>query len=230
MRKLIVSILALTFMALGVNGDDIVPQISVSAVGEVSVKPNLQFWDCVVKTTAPELEKVAEQHSETMKAVLTYLTKNSIEGKDIQTTRMSFREDWSYKAGKRIKNGYLATTNIKFKLRELNQYEAFWKGLSAIDGFSVRNVSYDHSDKEQFQKESLKRALLKAKEKANFIAETLGEKLGDVISVREAQDNRRPRLMAEASRSMLSVNKNGSIAPGEITFRKQIDAIFMLKK
>lgn len=228
MKKTIVALFMSMFTSALINAEDTIPQVSVAASGEISVPPNILLWSCTVKTTAADLPQTTQIHTSRMQAALRYLTNNGIDEKDLQTTRMNFRENWSFKAGSRVKNGYVATSSVNFKVADLDKYNELWSGLSKLEGLSVNNVSYDHSGKKKLQKECLKKALLNAKEKAAFIAETLGEKIGRVLKVAESGDNGYPRPMMEATMSVRGGDQAPAIAPGEITITKRVSATFML--
>jgi len=227
MKKIITVLFMTMFTSALVNATESTPQVSVTAAGEISIKPNILLWDCTVKTTAANLAQVTEQHSAIMQTALSYLSKSGVSEKDLQTTRMNFRENWSFKAGTRVKNGYIATSSINFKVTDFDKYNKLWTGLSKIDGLSVNNVNYNHSDRKELQKECLKKALIAAKEKASFIATTLDEKIGRVLKVVESGENGHPRPMIHAM-SARSGDQNQAIAPGEITITKKVSATFML--
>lgn len=227
MRKIIIVLFMSMFTSVLINAEDTIPQVSVTASGEISVTPDILLWSCTVKTTAADLSETTKMHTSRMQTALRYLTDNGVDEKDLQTTRMNFRENWNFKAGSRVKNGYVATSNVNFKISDLGKYNELWAGLSKIEGLSVNNVSYDHSDNEKLQKECLKKALLNAKEKAVFIAETLGEKVGRVLKVVESGSSNHPRPMMETM-SVRGGDQTPSIAPGELTISKQVSATFML--
>jgi uncharacterized protein YggE len=100
---------------------------------------------------------------------------------------------------------------------------------------SVNSVSYDHSKRVELQKETRKKALLAAKEKAGVMAETLDAKIGEVLAISEDMENgggwnNRANLNNSVQAiAVASDGENGSsIAPGTIPIRMRVLVTFRL--
>lgn len=179
---LIISLLVIT-QAIA---DEIkIPHITVTGKVKMMVEPDQMIWSVNVVNRGLSLKEVAENHSSIVGDVISLLTEMDIDKDQIQTSRMQFGENWVYKGGTRVKEGFYAHTDISFKLLKLEKYNPLWMGLSKKENVSVREVKYSISDPESYQNEARKDALISAKEKAVSMAGVLGAKLGEPLAIKE---------------------------------------------
>src|SRR5262245_20694775 len=161
------------------------PHVTAFGTAVTEVVPDKMIWSLRVETRGQSLENVADKHSQTVQTVLDFLKKEGIEEKAMQTSRMELGENWEYQANSRIRNGYIASTEISFKLTDLNAYERLWKGLAKIPSVSVQGVSYDHTKRIQYQNETRQKAILAARDKADSMARVLGAEVGDPLLIED---------------------------------------------
>ena len=226
MKKLLMSVLIAFLICGSIFADDIkLPHIIVHGTAIKKVIPDTLNWSLSVKNIDGELQNVAKQHTAIIEKVLTFLKDNKIPSEEIQTTRMSFGENWTYKNRSRVKEGYFASTSISFKINDFKMYNSLWLGLSKFKNLSIRNVSYDHSKMIDLQNKTRQKALLVAKEKAERLAKTIGSQIGEPLLIEENPSNRRSFYLAE--RSMNTKSKD-SIAPGKISIQMSIKVAFRL--
>jgi len=214
------------------------PHITVTGTVITEVVPDRIVWSLALKNTGLELAKVAAKHAALSADLLKALKELGIEDKEVQTSQMGFGENMVYRNNENVKEGYFASTLISFKLAELIKYKEVWLTLSAMDHVSVNNVAYDHSKRIELQKETRKKALLAAKEKAGVMAETLEAKIGEVLAISEDSEtngvwnNRANLLNGNNSIQAIAVAADGengsSIAPGTIPIRMRVLVTFRL--
>lgn len=211
------------------------PHISVSGTARMEVVPDSLVWTLQLKNTGLELAKAAEKHAGMSASLLKTLRELGIEEKNLQSSQMEFGENIVFHDNRSVKEGHFASTEIIFKLVDLNKYKEIWVLLSAINHLSVESVTYDHSKRIELQKETRQKALLAAKEKAAAMAETLGSKIGDVISIEEdSESNERwyqslnPISNTQANPAIDADDVNSSIACGTIPIRIRVLVNFRL--
>ena len=186
MKKVFGCVMLLVLSSISVLGKDFeVPHVSVVGTFAVKVTPDQMIWSIKVLNKGLVLEEVAANHSERVEDAIQFLTSNGVVKTSIQTSQMTFSENWEYKNRERVKEGYFASTHIKFTLSEFNKYKTLWMGLAAIDDLSVEGVDYDHSESISFRNEAREKALLAAKDKAVALATTLDSVIGPVLSIEE---------------------------------------------
>ena len=211
------------------------PHITVTGTVITDVTPDRLVWSLALKNTGLELAKVAEKHATLSADVLKALKELEIEDKEVQTSQMEFGENMVYRDRDHVKEGYFASTTISFKLADLAKYKVVWLRLASMSHLSVNSVTYDHSKRIELQKETRKKALLAAKEKAVVMAQTLDARVGEVLAMSEDMDaaggwNNRVNLNNSIQAIVVAGDgeNGGSIAPGTIPIRIRVLVTFRL--
>lgn len=212
------------------------PHISVYGTSTIQAAPNQMKWILNVRNINPGSMGVAEVHGTTVAKVLAFLKQNQIAEETVQTSRMQLSENevWNPAMQKTVSDGYAASTDIEFTLTDLTRYSPIWMGLSGIPGVRVRNVILDHTDRIRIQNESRTQAVLAARDKAKAIAETLGVKIGQPLSVEEDLTAADPYLAQTTNSASNEVRWVGSsvggdqVAPGSIPIRTRVKATFRI--
>jgi uncharacterized protein YggE len=147
---------------------------------------------------------------------------------------MEFGDNMEYRFGSQVKEGYFASTIMRFHTSELEKYKPLWIGLADIPGVSVDNVSYDHSKRIEFQNETRQKALLLAKEKATDLAKTLGSEIREPLlieedlSVSEGWQEINGSMRNSISSSDEGANPKADMAPGKIPITIRVKVSFRL--
>jgi uncharacterized protein YggE len=206
-------------------------QVSVIGTATTKVTPDLMHWRIQVENKGAELGKVAQAHSRYVAAALDYLKQQKISEKSIQTSGMEFGENWSYQNGKKILEGYRASTEISFKLTELDKYQTHWMNIAGLDNVSLKGVAYDHSERIEYEKQTRIKALKAAKTKADLMASVLDSKVGKPILIEEYQPQfaRGNNTVNFARSAEGATASNSSFAPGEISITVRVKVSFQLK-
>jgi uncharacterized protein YggE len=185
-------------------------------------------WSLRVETKGPSLETVVSEHSTTVK-------KSKVDEKTIQASRMEFGENWEYRSDSRVREGYVATTEIAFKLKEFENYKPLWLGLAKIHGVSISAVTYDHTRRIEFQNESRRKAVLAARDKARALAEALGAVIGEPLMIEEDlspsegwQFQRNTSLNNLRAADAEAQGQSTGLAPGTIPITVRVKAAFRL--
>jgi len=215
-----------------------IPHITVSGTAITKAVPDKVVWWVRIKNTGADLRKVAEKHAEMTASLIKEVKSFGVDDKDIQTARMEFGEHMVDRGRQRVKEGYEATTEATFALADLAKYKDVWLRMADTSGLTVRSVSYDLSKRIELQKETRRKALLAAREKAGVMAETLDAKVGEVLSISEdlaaaeGWNGGNGIFNSVAQASSVAGNGDGEggdvIAPGTIPIRIRVQVSFRL--
>jgi len=224
-------IATMTIPVLAVADTD-VPTITVTGTAFTEVVPDQMIWHLRLQNKGPELPGVAEVHQQRVGSLLSLLKKEGIEEKELRTSRMTFGEHRVYRQGTQYKEGYIASTNVTFTSGDLDSYGELWILLSGIEGVEVHSVSYDLEDRITVQDETRREALRAAHRKAADLAEVLGATLGGPLHIVEQGSGVRP-LPRHSNVAMRMDSEGGggqapAQAPGQITIRMGVEAVFRL--
>ncbi|MFO7608669.1 MAG: SIMPL domain-containing protein [Candidatus Krumholzibacteriia bacterium] len=199
------------------------------------VAPNQMKWHVVVRNVDPETARgAAKDHGTVVGSVLDFLKDGKIAAQDIQTSGMQLGENWQHNRGERVREGYYASTDVTFMLKDISQYEQVWTGLADLASVSIQSVELDHSDRITLQNEARVDAVLAAREKAQGIAVALGAKLGAPLAVdedpliNEGLRGRLPNASNVMTTSGQSAGADDLFAPGSIPIRSRVKVEFAL--
>lgn len=207
------------------------PHIIVYGTAQIQVKLNEMNWLLNVRNEAKELPATAAAHAQTVQKVLEFLKSHKIDEDKLQTSHMQFGENWKYLDRERVKVGYYASTGISFTISDFDLYQKFWYGLAQIEGVSIQNISYAHSERIRYQNQTREKALLAAREKAVKLAATLGSQIGEPLIIEETVPQSFPVMLSNTAlrADMGEAAPAQSLAPGQLTISTNVRIVFKLK-
>lgn len=223
-----VLIISFLFLSLAAFADEL-PRISVTGTAVTLVKPDLIIWNIRVENEEKELNQVAEKHTKIVENILAFLKTKNINKNNIQTSSMKFGVKTKYIDNTQVKDGYFASTDISFELRQLDQYNGIWTGLANIDNVEIINISYDTSKRIDIKNETRIKALLAAQSKAKALAEAVDAKIGEPILIEDTSQQWSPSTANNIQFSRAEVSdRSGNIAVGELRIEMEVRAEFKL--
>ena len=226
------------FLAANVcQADEIqLPHITVYGTAVTDVVPDQMVWSVQVRIERQDLEQAASELAKSVGEVLSLLKKLKVENKDVQTSRMEFGGNKEYRSSSWVKTGYYAETDVSFKLTDFSRYKELWIGLTKIIGVSVESVSYDDGKRIEHRKETRRKALEAAREKAVEMAKVLGSQIQEPLLVEEDLYNDQTSVRNTNIQIVNSVQaaenpnvrEDGQLALGTIPIQVRIKVSFRL--
>jgi uncharacterized protein len=205
------------------------PQISVYGSAVSEVVPDQVYWHISIRSEGKKVSELANSHAEKIKKVLAYLQNQKIKKEHTQTRQMNLTENWNYNTGKRVKEGYVANTQIQFRSDDLKQYSSLWSGLSELEGISIEMTHFDSSKRLSIQSETRTLALKAARQKAQNMAAALDVKIGKPILIEEFEMHDDVRIQPMMESKMMAAN-DAIVAPGQLEIRMQVRVVFALEQ
>ena len=220
---------------MAANADDNLqlPHVTVYGTATAEVIPDQMIWSLKAKNQGLVLENVAKEHMKIVKDLLRLLRDNKVNEKTIQTSRMEFGENWEYRSSTRVREGYFASTQISFKITDLDLYSKLWLEMAKMPAASVENVAFDHTKRIDYQNETRQRAILAAREKAVLMAKAVGAEIGEALLVEEDLSIETPWLVNSVNNNLRALPdgepaRAEGVAPGTIPIRIRVRAAFRL--
>lgn len=219
-------ILALTTTAVMAQNTLPPPTIDVTGEGIVRVVPDEVTINIRVENTGENVKSLKKQNDAIVNDVIKFLKKMNIENKDVQTQYMNLNKNYDYNTKTYT---FAANQAISIKLYDLSQYEAIISGLLDTGVNRIDGVMFSSSKKEalesQARKNAIENALMKAKEYAGVLNQTVGK----AVSISE-QTNARPGPIMYKSAMMSDQSGGGqeTIAPGEMEIKTSVNVSFLL--
>jgi uncharacterized protein YggE len=165
-------------------------------------------------------------------SLLKFLRGQDIAERELQSSRMQLRENWEYRNSSRLRDGYVASTDVVFTSKKLDAYNVLWTGIAQQKNVSVSGVEFETSDRIRLQEETRLNALRAARTKAEKMATELGARLGEPLAIEEVVPewfnpaaNRVNNIAINAGNSE---DTNEDIAVGTIAIRQKVRIVFRL--
>lgn len=228
MKKIIISLLVLfPFVNLSAQTLDLRRKIEVNGTAETEVTPDIIYISISLKEYLDGKKKVAIETLE--RALQTAVSKAGIPKEQLMVNDIaSYHFTWDRK-----NPDYLASKQYRIKVSDLSKWNQLLAGIDA-KGIQYSNIeSYDYSKLEAAKKDLKIQALKAAREKAVYLAEAVGEKVGMALEINEQANEAYPQTVYRTQLMMKSDAVAAEPMP-DIDFKKiklsaQIRAVFELK-
>lgn len=163
------------------------PIISVSGEGIVEATPDRATISVGVVTREKNPSAVQAANAKTATSVINSIVSLGIERKNISTGNYSFSPTYRHtENGKSILEGYEATNSVTIIVDNLNLVGKVIDAALNHGANRVDSLNFGLRDKNFYQDEALRLAILDAKRKAEIVAATLGK---NIVSVRSISIN-----------------------------------------
>lgn len=206
-----------------------VPQVSVLGQAEKQVVPDEIRWLLTVRTEGATTTEVAKDHVRDVSAVLSMLTELGQQEEHVSTTNMQLSEHWVYRNNSRKKQGYFASTSIRFVSNSFDDYVDYWTRLAAFKTVSVSSVVFGVSKRKEIEEEVKVLAIENARKKARQFAAALGAEIKAPLLIEELGDQN--SFSARPVRAALMESDGGQapVSPGTQMIQAQVKVVFSLK-
>ena len=188
-RSLLPALLAaLAVTAPLVSAEENVPVRSISVTGTMQTKiaPDQVLWNIQLIDTDPDMRKAKTASDERIKAVLALREKLGVKEGDLETGTVNIRRE--YHENERGRRGefkhFVVRRGVTIRQRDLKRFDEFLDSLVASTEMEV-SFSFDSSKRHEARADTRIEALKIARDKAAKMAETVGAKLGQVLTINE---------------------------------------------
>jgi uncharacterized protein YggE len=166
---------------------DLIKKIEVTGTAELEIVPDELYFSISLK------EYFKDEKNQKDKVGLETLEKQLIEAvksaglpkENLSVSGVTGYREWT---GKKKPQYFLAAKQFQLKLSNTNNINEL---MAKVDDRGVEYVNMnrvEHSKKEEFRRQVKINALKAAKEKAGYLLESIGEKLGEVIEIHEIEE------------------------------------------
>lgn len=206
-------------------------KIEVNGSSEMEVTPDIIYLSISLK------EYFKDNNSKKKVEINTIETQlyNAVQAAGIPKENLTINNisGYNYQWEKKKNPDFLVAKQYRLKVTNLNSYN---KLMDAIDAKAVQytNVeSYDYSKIEPLKKELKIKALKAAKEKADFLAAALNNKVGEPLEIQEINNESYPQPIYRAN--MMTAKVSDEAFSPEIDFKQiklnyQMRVVFELVK
>ena len=226
----------LTMIALVLGGcgtvdkSDVKPaggEITVIGKGEAIGKPDQAQVQVGVDILADSVEVAASQNQAVINEIMSALTAQGVEPKDIQTTNFNVWVEQIYLEGQTPQvGGYHVSNQVNVTIREIDKVGEV---LSAVIGAGANNIfgiSFSVADPATMEAEARAKAMEDARARAEELARLGQVELGEVKLISEVIAQTGPPF---AAFEQAATAEAPSIAPGQLTFQIQLQVTYNIR-
>lgn len=188
-----------TYFNFSLGSNNTYNTFEVVGVGKVSATPNIATTSYTITETAATEEAARSEANNKQNQALAELKKIGIEESDITSNiyvnpnyeiepLQSGAEPLIYPPTRQVQNGYTATVTTEIKSKDVEMINQAIDSVTTI-GATVSGVSYTLDDQEKYKQEATILAVQDAKKQAEAIAKTAGFKVGNIVTIRNADEN-----------------------------------------
>ncbi|MBZ9729107.1 SIMPL domain-containing protein [Salegentibacter sp. JZCK2] len=201
--------------------------IHVTGIGVVKVTPDRVTIKSRIEHEGQSATSVKSQNDEVVDKVIEYLKSEGVIEKNINTNYINLNKRYNYNDKTYT---YVANQAISITLEDISKYENIMKGLLENGLNGINGVEFESSNIEKHKAEARKKAVLNAKEKAEALAEPLGQTVGKAFMINEGSSNNYQPVYRtmEMKASSDQASNQETIAPGEMEVSIEVNVAFHL--
>ena len=207
----------------------VIPPAAISVTGEatVSVPPDLAEIGGGVTSEAKTAREASEANNAAMGKVLQALKGAGIEGKDIQTARLSLQpQSAPNRSGPSAIAGYRASNRVTIRVRDVTKVASVIDTLVGAGANEIGGINFVVSQASKLLDEARERAVADARRKAEIYAKAAGVTLGAPLSISE-EANSAPVPYRRMAAGMAA---SAPVAQGEETLRVTVSVSWAIKQ
>ena len=214
-------------------------EITVRGVAEVTIPPDYVSVSTYVVTLDMDLAKAQAENDRRVRDVLAFVKRLGVEADDLSTGYASLQPKERHERDKPpVFEGYEASKNITVKLRDMTKYDELIAGILGLGVNRIGGISFNSAEEIKKRREARLMAIAAAKEKAQYLAEQLGQKVGKPLWIAEFRKET-PLWGGSLGLSNAAISyrpdvptfadtAQKSLAPGSITVRGEVEVCFEL--
>lgn len=235
MQKVLYLLIVFSFAVLHANE---VPQLSLQGQAVLYKPADEISLNIGVTTLGKEAEKVLQENSQKMNALLHELEKSGLEKSEIHTGQFTIRPtftpypknpppDWQPAI-----NGYEVTNIIQIKTEKIKQVGTFIDIANKADANKINDLQPGLKDERKYREEAITQATQNAIADAEVMAKAANVKLVRLLSIslNEAKNHFPQPLTAQFFKARNAEAESTPIESGEIEVKANVSVIFEIEK
>lgn len=227
------------FASFAAAADNNKQYFTVEADAIVRVRPDKVVLSIGVEKRGKILTETKKKSTDIIRKAIEYSKKQGIPEKNIQTDYISIQP--IYKDYDNDEKQYYVAQNISIILENVEKYDEFLTALLDLGINRVNYVDFQVNDLKKYRNESKKMAIAAAKERAAFLAQEAGFKLGNIVNLSDVSRSWFPfgnNMLSNVSQNMAQAGGAGqgssdepdTLAPGMVSIKSTIVLTYEIKQ
>lgn len=224
------------------------PKITVNGEAVVKVQPDQIIISFGIETWDKNIIVAKQENNEIMKKAVAVIKESGIPDKDIQTDHLSIEPRYDSNYEKKNFIGYFVRNTFVVTVAEPDKIENLVTGVLQSGVNYIHSINFQTTEFKKYREQARELALNAAKEKAEKMAGTLGQLIGNPIQISEGYggsnwwyysswngwgSGSRSNYMSQNVMQNIGSGTgeiSETIALGKISIKASVNVIFELKK
>jgi uncharacterized protein YggE len=176
--------LTLPFHATAETSKDI-RKITVSGKAEKTLEAHRATIGLSIKHVKPEMNQSHAALMETLSRLTRELKAVGLEDKEIKKSLVLQGAEYSWEKNSQVLKGYYSECYVDVSVNDIKKMPDVYRVLAGHKAITIQSTDFERNDEFEVRKTEYEKALLAAKKKAEFMAQTLGARVGRVHSIVE---------------------------------------------
>ncbi|MHB1456603.1 MAG: SIMPL domain-containing protein [Armatimonadota bacterium] len=207
-------------------------RIAVSDSATIKVRPDTAFITIGVTNKGRSASEVSRINAAKTSSVINAVIKTGVPKSDITTINFNIYPEMNYKRSPATVVGYAANNTVRIRTKNFDKLSKLIDASIAAGANNVREISFEVENKQDLNRKAIALAIKKATNKARTMAESVGTRLGSVISVSESINSYRYKSRnMSLNRAIESTVMSGEtpIEPGEESISAEVEVVYSLR-
>jgi uncharacterized protein YggE len=204
--------------------------ITVVGVGTVNLVPDVARINVGAEVRADTVSEAKGEVDRQIAAIRAALAETGVEAKDIQTNHYSIHYEREAIPIMReapvgpAQEGYRVSNMLRVTVRDVERAGEVLDAVVEAGANQVYGVTFTVSDQDKWQSQAREKAVADAYARASELADLVGAKRGEVLSVSEVIGGLMMPMTLQAS-----IGGSGDLTPGELEMGTQVQVTFALQ-
>lgn len=181
-----------------------------------------------VLTQGEDYREATTRNSDQMEEVRNYFRDEGIPEESMRTLNFNVSPRYENLEDRRISReivGYEVENSLEIKFSDLEEVDRLISGAIEAGANRVSSLSFEVSNEEELKMRARRKAIEKAREEAEVIADSLGVSVGRILDYSESRDFYSPRVSMDMAEDA-AADGGIPIEPGENEISSSVEVIF----
>ena len=200
--------------------------ITVQGVGAIDVTPNAYSVTFIVEEQGSTVTKLNEQLESDLKSIVSFLLKEGIEKRYIQSMQVRLSPRYINSPQGREQDGFTLSREISISSTNLETYDRVLDGVLKRGVDRIQQFNFVTMGESSVYQKALVTAVADAKNRAQLLAKELGVEIGEVVAISESGGNMPiPVMRADTFAKEMSLS-----LPGQESVNARVNVTFTINQ
>ncbi len=160
-------------------------KITVSGKSENTLEAQRAEVNLSIKIVKKEMSQSHAALTGTLSSLEKELKTIGLAAKDIKRSLVLQGAEYNWEKESQVLKGYYAECYVDVMVNDIRKMADVYRTLAGHKDITIQGTAFKRDDEFELRKAEFEKALLAAKKKAEFMAQTLGARIGKVHSIQE---------------------------------------------